>query len=115
MNGQAIIIILLGLVVAKLYPDWWGAVLLSFGCAAIFSITRHGLKNTTTWLTTFPFRESIKVLPGYLAGLTFALVVLFSSVAIPLRLATIVGLPFQFGFVVAVVSMSAFLVFLWKR
>lgn len=45
MQGQTIIIILLGLIVAKLYPDWWVYVAI----IAALTVISLALKKTASW------------------------------------------------------------------
>lgn len=115
MNGQTIIIILLSLIVAKLYPDLWNVMLISIGIYIALCIARaiisDAKKSATNAIKFFSISKTI----DYAIGLCFCLFVIFSSVVIPIKGVPLLGMSFKSGYIAAVLCLISSLLLLYRR
>ncbi|XEP29957.1 hypothetical protein LPB27_01370 [Salmonella enterica subsp. enterica] len=68
VNAQAVIMVLLGLIVAKLYPDWWKGALATVAIYLLLSVVKRSFVKTVNQAKRFSFKNLI----NYITGLIFA-------------------------------------------
>lgn len=115
MNYQAVTTILLGIIVAKLYPSIEGycliALCLYIALLALKAMVLHAHRRIGKYLGSFSSLGAF----NYALGLIFCVVVLFSSVALPLSLAEISKMPYGVGHISAIVCLAIASFILWRR
>lgn len=83
VNAQAVIMVLLGLIVAKLYPDWWKGVLATVAIYLLLSVVKRSFVKTVNQAKRFSFKNLI----NYITGLIFCLSILIASAFLPVSIA----------------------------
>ncbi|EKN4845818.1 hypothetical protein FG458_000085 [Yersinia enterocolitica] len=103
--------VFLGLIVAKLYPDWWKGALATVGIYLFFFVIRLTIANTVNRAKNF----SIVMFVNYIIGLIFCLSILISSVFVPVSIARFSGAPYEVGYLSSVACLALSLLYLWQR
>ena len=67
VNAQAVIMVFLGLIVAKLYPDWWKGALATVAIYLLLSVVKRSFVKTVNQAKRFSFKNLI----NYITGLIF--------------------------------------------
>ncbi|HCP5785594.1 TPA: hypothetical protein OEI09_002794 [Escherichia coli] len=111
MNSQTVIIVFLGLIVAKLYPDWWKGILATVGIYLLLFIVKRELAEVVNQAKRFSFRSLI----NYITGLIFYLSILIASAFLPVSIANFVGAPYEVGYLFSVSCLVLALLYLWMR
>lgn len=111
MNAQAVIMVFLGLIVAKLYPDWWKAALATVGIYLFLIAVRLVIAKAANQARRF----SMVKLVNYITGLIFCLSILISSAFVPASIASFAGATYEVGYLSSVSCLALSLLYLWKR
>lgn len=83
VNAQAVIMVFLGLIVAKLYPDWWKGALATVAIYLLLSVVKRSFVKTVNQAKRFSFKNLI----NYITGLIFCLSILIASAFLPVSIA----------------------------
>ncbi len=111
MNAQSVIMVFLGLIVAKLYPDWWKGALATVAIYFLLSIVKRSLAETVNQAKRFSFKSLI----NYVTGLIFCLSILIASAFLPVSIANFFGAPYEVGYLFSVSCLAIALLYLWTR
>lgn len=98
VNAQAVIMVLLGLIVAKLYPDWWKGALATVAIYLLLSVVKRSFVKTVNQAKRFSFKNLI----NYITGLIFCLSILIASAFLPVSIANFFGAPYEVGYLFSV-------------
>ncbi|MDN7383667.1 hypothetical protein QZK98_01865 [Escherichia coli] len=93
VNAQAVIMVFLGLIVAKLYPDWWKGALATVAIYLLLSVVKRSFAKTVNQAKHFSFKNLI----NYITGLIFCLSILIASAFLPVSIANFLGAPYEVG------------------
>lgn len=111
MNAQAVIMVFLGLIVAKLYPDWWKGALATVSIYLLLSVVKRSFAKTVNQAKHFSFKNLI----NYITGLIFCLSILITSAFLPVSIANFFGAPYEVGYLFSVLCLVLALLYLWMR
>lgn len=111
VNAQAVIMVFLGLIVAKLYPDWWKGALATVAIYLLLSVVKRSFAKTVNQAKHFSFKNLI----NYITGLIFCLSILIASAFLPVSIANFFGAPYEVGHLFSVFCLVLALLYLWMR
>ncbi|ESA92115.1 hypothetical protein HMPREF1601_01271 [Escherichia coli 907779] len=111
VNAQAVIMVFLGLIVAKLYPDWWKGALATVAIYLLLSVVKRSFVKTVNQAKRFSFKNLI----NYITGLIFCLSILIASAFLPVSIANFFGAPYEVGYLFSVFCLVLSLLYLWMR
>ncbi|EGI9627946.1 hypothetical protein DNX30_23455 [Escherichia coli] len=111
VNAQAVIMVFLGLIVAKLYPDWWKGALATVSIYLLLSVVKRSFAKTVNQAKHFSFKNLI----NYITGLIFCLSILITSAFLPVSIANFFGAPYEVGYLFSVLCLVLALLYLWMR
>ncbi|EOT1321076.1 hypothetical protein ACNJ67_005374, partial [Escherichia coli] len=100
-----------GLIVAKLYPDWWKGALATVAIYLLLSVVKRSFVKTVNQAKRFSFKNLI----NYITGLIFCLSLLIASAFLPVSIANFFGAPYEVGYLFSVFCLVLSLLYLWMR
>ncbi|MGY0158290.1 hypothetical protein ACVQKW_12845 [Edwardsiella tarda] len=103
--------VFLGLIVAKLYPDWWKWVLATVAIYWLLSIVKRSIADTVNQAKRFSFKSLI----NYITGLIFCLSILIASAFLPVSIANFLDAPYEVGYLFSVSCLALAILYLWRR